>query len=84
LQEVDVLMGQDAGVDASLLGIRSFFVTTDELFCSPGNVVRKIAGLGNEGGLERALELSAPYSRDHAKAIAGLVEHFKRVVFPEA
>jgi hypothetical protein len=38
----------------------------------------------NEGELERALELSAPYGRDHAKAIAGLVEHFKRVVFPEA
>jgi hypothetical protein len=38
----------------------------------------------NEDELERALELSAPYGRDHAKAIAGLVEHFKRVVFPEA
>ena len=29
----------------------------------------------NEDELERG---------DHAKAIAGLVEHFKRVVFPEA
>jgi len=56
----------------TLLGIRPFFVTTDELFCSPGDVVRKIAGLVglpvNEVGLERALELSAPYGRDHAKA----------------
>jgi hypothetical protein len=47
LQEVDALMGQDAGFRCmfALLGIRPFFVTTDELFCSPGNVVRKIAGL---------------------------------------
>jgi hypothetical protein len=29
----------------------------------------------NEDELERGLELSAPYGRDHAKAIAGLVEH---------
>jgi hypothetical protein len=83
-------MGQDAGFRCmfALLGIRPFFVTTDELFCSPGDVVRKIADLMelpvNESGLERALELSAPYGRDHAKAIDGLVEHFKRVVFPEA
>ena len=90
LQEVDALMGQDAGFRGmfALLGIRPFFVTTDELFSSPGNVVWKIADLMglpvNEGGLERAVELSAPYGRDHAKAIAGLVEHFKRVVFPEA
>jgi LPS sulfotransferase NodH len=90
LQEVDALMGQDAGFRCmfALLGIRPFFVTTDELFSSPGDVVRKIADLVglpvNEGGLERALELSAPYGRDHAKAMAELAEHFKRVVFPEA
>jgi trehalose 2-sulfotransferase len=90
LQELDALMAQDAGFRCifTLLGIRPLFVTTDELFSSPGNVVRKIAGLMglpvNEGELERALELSAPYGRDHAKTMAGLVEHFKRVVFPEA
>jgi LPS sulfotransferase NodH len=90
LQEVDALMGQDAGFRCmfALLDIRPFFVTTDELFSNPGKVVRAIAGLMglpvNESELERALELSAPYGRDHAKAIAGLVEHFKRVVFPEA
>jgi len=90
LQEVDALMGQDAGFRCmfALLGIRPLFVTTDELFSSPGNVVRKIAELVglpvNEGGLECALELSAPYGRDYAKAVDGLAEHFKRVVFPEA
>jgi LPS sulfotransferase NodH len=90
LQELDALMAQDAGFRCifTLLGIRPLFVTTDELFSSPGNMVRKIAGLMglpvNEGELERALKLSAPYGRDHAKTMAGLVEHFKRVVFPEA
>jgi LPS sulfotransferase NodH len=89
LQELDALMGQDAGFRCmfTLAGIRPYFVTTDELFSSPVEVVRKIARVMklavNETELERALGLSAPYGRDHAKATARLAEQFKRVIFPE-
>jgi LPS sulfotransferase NodH len=90
LQELDALMGQDAGFRClfTLLGIRPFFLTTDELFCNGRDVVCKIADIMrlpvNESELERAIELSRPYGRDTAKATAGLAKHFKRVVFPEA
>jgi len=89
LQELDALMGQDAGFRCifALLGIRPLFVTTDELFSNSRQVVCKITstmGLPvNERELDRALELSAPYGRNTAKATAQLAEHFKRVVFPE-
>jgi LPS sulfotransferase NodH len=87
LQELDALMGQDAGLRCifALLGIRPIFVTTDELFGDPRQVVRRIADTMrlpvNEGELERAIKLSASYGRDREKATAGLAEHFKRVVF---
>lgn len=87
LQVLDTLMGQDAGLRCLfvLVGIRPLFVTTDELFGGPRQVVRRIADAMrlpvNEGELERAIELSVPYGRDHTKATAGLAEHFKRVVF---
>jgi len=90
LQELDALMGQDAGFRClfALLGIRPFFLTTDELFSNGRNVVCKIADIMrlpvNESELERAIELSRPYGRDTVKATAGLAEHFKRVIFPEA
>ena len=90
LQELDALMGEDASFRCifTLLGIRPLFVTTDELFGNSRQVVCKIAGTMevpvNEVELERAIELSAPYGRDTAKATAGLVEHFRRVIFPQA
>jgi trehalose 2-sulfotransferase len=90
LQELDALMGQDAGFRCifTLLGIRPLFVTTDELFSNSREVVCKIAGtMGvtvNDGELERAIALSAPYGRETAKATAELAEHFRRVVFPQA
>jgi LPS sulfotransferase NodH len=87
LQELDGLMGQDAGFRCmfTLLGIRPLFVTTDELFRDPRHFVRKIADTmrlpTNEAELERAIELSAAHGRDRTKATTGLAEHFKRVVF---
>jgi LPS sulfotransferase NodH len=87
LQELDSLMGQDAGFRCmfTLLGIRPLFVTTDELFGDPRHVVRKIADTMrlpvNDGELERAIELNAAYGRGRAKATLGLAEQFKRVVF---
>jgi LPS sulfotransferase NodH len=90
LQELDSLMGQDAGFRCmfALLSIRPIFVTTDELFSDPRPIVHKIADTiqvaVNEGELDRAIELSAPYGRDREKSTAGFVEHFKRVVFRRA
>jgi trehalose 2-sulfotransferase len=87
LRELDALMGQDAGMRSlfTMLNIRPIFVTTDELFSDPRKVIAKIAGVMklpvNDGELELALELSAPYSRASDKATAELAEHFKRVVF---
>jgi LPS sulfotransferase NodH len=87
LQELDSLMGQDAGFRCmfTLLSIRPIFVTTDELFSDPRHVVHRIADAMrlavNEGELDRAIKLSAPYGRDHKRSTAGFAEHFKRVVF---
>jgi LPS sulfotransferase NodH len=90
LQELDELMGQDTGFRCifTLLGIRPFFVTTDELFRNPREVIHQLASIMRlplkESELERAIELSTPYGRDTAKTTTELAKHFKRVVFPEA
>jgi LPS sulfotransferase NodH len=87
LRQLDALMGQDAGFRCmfALLGIRPFFVTTDELFRNPRHVLRDIAsimGLSvNESALDHALAVSAPYSRDIKKTTTELSEHFKQIVF---
>jgi len=87
LRELDFLMGQDAGFRCTfaLLGILPFFVTTDELFRNPRDVIRNVAnimGLSvNESGLEHALEVSAPFGRTNKRAPIELGEHFKRIVF---
>jgi LPS sulfotransferase NodH len=87
LQELDILMCQDAGFRCmfALLGIRPFFVTTDELFRNPRQVIGNIAdsiGLSvNESALGDALAVSAPYGRDNKKPATELGEHFKRIVF---
>jgi LPS sulfotransferase NodH len=87
LQELDSLMGEDAGFRCmfTLLGIRPLFVTTDELFREPRNVVQKIAAAAgvaiNEGDLSQAIEQSAPYSGNRETGTSALAEDFKRVVF---
>ena len=87
LQELDSLMGQDAGFRCmfTLLSIQPIFVTTDELFSDPRRIIRKIADAirvtVNEDELDRMIELSASYGRDHKKSTGGFAEHFKRVVF---
>jgi LPS sulfotransferase NodH len=87
LQELDVLMSQDAGFRCTfaLLGIRPFFVTTDELFRNPRPVIGRIAEIVgvsvNERGLGLALEVSAPHGRENRKVTTDLGEHFKRIVF---
>jgi len=87
LQELDSLMGQDAGFRCmfTLLNVKPLFVTTDDLSSDPRGVVHKIANAMktavNESELDRAIELSASYGRDYRKATDGIAEHFKRVVF---
>jgi LPS sulfotransferase NodH len=87
LRELDALIGQDAGFRCmfALLGIRPFFVTTDELFRGPRQVIRNIADIMglpvNEGGLDSALEVSASYGRDNKRTTIELEKHFKRIVF---
>jgi LPS sulfotransferase NodH len=90
LQEMDSLMGQDAGFRCmfTLLNVKPLFVTTDDLFNDPRGVVHRIANAMrtavNEKELDHAIELSASYGRDYKKSTDGMAEHFRRVVFREA
>ena|SRR5690348_10741149 len=87
LQALDSLMGQDAGFRCvfALLGIRPIFITMDELFSDPHRTVRKIADALavsiDHDGLNRAVEVSAPYDRDYAETIAGFRDQLREVVF---
>jgi LPS sulfotransferase NodH len=87
LQELDMLMGQDAGFRClfALTGIKPIFVTSAELFGNPRAVVEKIADAVrvpvNASELDQALALSAPYGRDRKKIPSKLTEHFKRIAF---
>jgi LPS sulfotransferase NodH len=87
LQELDMLMGQDAGFRClfALTGVKPIFVTSAELFDKPRAVIAKIADAMrvpvNASELEHALALSAPYGRDRKKLVSKLTEHFKRIAF---
>ena len=89
LSDLDTLVGEDAGFRRLfvLLGIRPIFVTTDELFQDPRNIVLSIAQAMSlsihENALERAIACSAPYGRDKESetAVAGLAERFRRLAF---
>ena len=87
LNELDALMGQDAGFRClfALAGIKPIFVTMAELFDRPREVVGKIADAMqlpfNSAALDQATALSAAYGRDRTRAVEGLAEHFKRIAF---
>lgn len=87
LQELDMLMGQDAGFRClfTLAGIKPIFVTSTELFADPRAIIGKIAhaaGLPvNAEALDQALAVSAPYSRDRKKIASKLTENFRRIAF---
>ena len=87
LQELDMLMGQDAGFRClfTLAGIKPIFVPSAELFADPRAIVGKIAEAMrvpvNEGELEQALALSARYGSEKKKIPSRLAEQFKRVAF---
>lgn len=87
MQELDALMGQDAGFRClfALTGIKPIFVTMAELFASPRNVVQTIGDSVqlpvDTAELDRAIAASKAYGRDRTGAVANLAEHFKRVAF---
>jgi LPS sulfotransferase NodH len=89
LSDLDKFLSEDAGLRRLfvLLGIRPLFITSDELFQNPANVVRRIAdSLGvpvNEPRLQEAIAHGATYKRE-SKRQAKLPEisnQFKEVAF---
>jgi LPS sulfotransferase NodH len=91
LAELRWIVDADAGFRGLfiLLGIHPLFVTTDELFGSPHQVIRRIAeatgAAVDDDALQRAIARSAAYSRDHdgETALAGLAERFRKIAFRE-
>jgi LPS sulfotransferase NodH len=90
LEELNWIVAEDAGFRGLfvLLNIRPIFVTTDELFREPHNVVGRIAAAMrvpvDAAALADAIACSAAYGRDRAreKAVSGLAERFKKIAFP--
>jgi LPS sulfotransferase NodH len=89
LNELNWIVGEDAGFRGLfvLLNIRPIFVTTDELFRDPRNVVGRIAAAMavsvDEPALADAIALSAAYGHERAreKAVSGLAESFRKIPF---
>jgi LPS sulfotransferase NodH len=89
LDELNWIIAEDAGFRALfiLLGIHPIFVTTDELFSEPHNVIRRIADAMavtvDGAALERTIAGGAPYGREreYALAMSRLIEPFKRIAF---
>jgi LPS sulfotransferase NodH len=87
LNELDLLMGQDAGFRRlfTLIGIKPIFVTTAELFERPREVIRKISDVmhltENSVQLDEAIAVSAAYGRDRTNAVAGLSDYFMSIAF---
>ena len=87
LQEMDALMGQDAGFRClfTLAGLKPIFVTSADLFDTPRQVIAKIADAMQlpvkSSELDQAIAVSAAYGRDRTKSVSKLTEHFKRIAF---
>ncbi len=88
--DLKFITGEDAGFRElfALAGITPYFVTMDELFRAPREVVGHIAAaLGvpvNESALARMIAGSKPYPRDeaaYARATEGLAEPLRRMAF---
>jgi LPS sulfotransferase NodH len=89
LADMNFILGEDAGFRGVfvLLDIRPLFVTSDDLFADPDQIVRRIGEAVSvaidEEGLRRAVAVSAPYGRDRQReaSVAGLKDLFKKVAF---
>lgn len=89
LNELNWILSEDAGFRGlfAMLNIRPIFVTSGELFHEPRSVVSRIAeAMGqpvDEAALAGAIAQSAAYGheREREKAMTGLAERFKKIVF---
>jgi LPS sulfotransferase NodH len=89
IEEMDWLLGEDAGFRRLfvLLGVRPLFVTSEELFINPGNVVTRIADAMSVSidaqRLTQSIAASAPYGNEQQrqKSVTGLAERFKEIAF---
>jgi LPS sulfotransferase NodH len=89
LIELDWIVGEDAGFRHlfALLGLRPLFITSDELFTHPREVVHRIAqALSIEvdtRALDEAVAASAPYGHEsrREKSMAALAERFRKMAF---
>jgi LPS sulfotransferase NodH len=89
IAEMDWLLSEDAGFRRFfvLLGIRPLFVTSEDLFINPGNVVTRIAEAMsvsvNTPRLTQSMAASAPYGNElqRQKSVSGLAEKFKEIAF---
>jgi LPS sulfotransferase NodH len=88
--DLKFITGEDAGFRQlfALAGIKPYFVTMEELFRAPREVVDHIAaGLGvpvNESALANMIAGSKPYPRDeaaHARATEGLAVPLRHIAF---
>ena len=89
LDDLDKFIDEDAGLRRLfvLLGIRPLFITSDELFQNPCNVVKRIADrLGvpmNEPALQEAIAHGATYKRESRRQtkVPEFPNEFKEVAF---
>jgi LPS sulfotransferase NodH len=89
LSDLDKFISEDAGLRRLfvLLGIRPLFITSDELFQNPRNVVQRIAdSLGmpvNEAALQEAIAHGATYKRESKRQtkVREFPNEFKEVAF---
>jgi LPS sulfotransferase NodH len=89
LNEINWIIGEDAGFRGLfvLLNIHPIFVTTDQLFTEPNDVVGRIAAATkvsiDEAALADAIARSAAYGRDRSreKAVSDLTERFRKIPF---
>jgi LPS sulfotransferase NodH len=86
---MDWLLSEDAGFRRLfvLLGVRPLFVTSEDLFINPGNVVTRIADAMSvtvdAQRLTQSIAASAPYGNEQQrqKSVNGLAEKFKEIAF---
>jgi LPS sulfotransferase NodH len=92
LAELDWLLSEDEGFRRLfvLLGLKPLFVTSDELFSNPANVVMRIAQTMSvtidAERLSQSIAVSGPYGnqRQREKSMTSLAEKFKEIAFQKS
>jgi LPS sulfotransferase NodH len=89
IEEMDWLLSEDAGFRRLfvLLGVKPLFVTSEDLFINPGNVVTRIADAMSvtldAQRLAQSIAVSAAYGNENRrqKSATGFAEKFKEIAF---